>query len=275
MSLFGRRKPGFSKEVELKPSEIPGEFSDALDPALNKMDNPKAEKIEMQQRAAAVMAGAQEAADAADAQAAPQGKIDLFDYMESLPDVEDPFPPMEPDEPVEAPAKTPAELLADFIRERTLAAQLTPLAMIKKEEESWEELMAQIKETPSCADIVSVQGEKDAYYYSNATMADNYAMIAAFIEDKDVPRTIAEMVRFNCKIYPAPTPLYHFMRHPYAYTKPQIERARDEIKRRKGYEDIEDLTAFNGIVYLFSTQTMSRRYAQALADSAEHTEGDE
>ncbi len=275
MSLFGRRKPGFSKEVALKPSEIPGEFSDALDPALNKMDNPKAEKIEMQQKAAAVMAGAQGAADAAEAQAAPQGKVDLFDYMESLPDVEDPFPPMEPDEPVEAPAKTPAELLADFIRERTLAAQLTPLAMIKQEEQSWEELMVQMKEMPSCADIVSVQGEKDAYYYSNATMADNYAMIAAFIEDKDVPRTIAEMVRFNCKTYPAPTPLYHFMRHPYAYTKPQIERARDEIKRRKGYEDIEDLTAFNGIVYLFSTQTMSRRYAQALADSAEHTEGDE
>ena len=35
MALFGRRKPGFSKEVELKPSEIPGEFSDALDPAMN------------------------------------------------------------------------------------------------------------------------------------------------------------------------------------------------------------------------------------------------
>ena len=30
MALFGRRKPGFSKEVEMKPSEIPGEFSDAL-----------------------------------------------------------------------------------------------------------------------------------------------------------------------------------------------------------------------------------------------------
>ena len=36
MALFGRRKPGFAKEVELKPSEIPGEFSDALDPAVDK-----------------------------------------------------------------------------------------------------------------------------------------------------------------------------------------------------------------------------------------------
>ena len=48
MALFGRRKPGFSKEVELKPSEIPGEFSDALDPAVNKeLDNPKVEKINL------------------------------------------------------------------------------------------------------------------------------------------------------------------------------------------------------------------------------------
>ena len=53
MALFGRRKPGFAKEVELKPSEIPGEFSDALDPAVNReLDNPKLEKREMQQQAA-------------------------------------------------------------------------------------------------------------------------------------------------------------------------------------------------------------------------------
>ena len=36
MALFGRRKPGFSKEVKLNPDEIPGEFSDALDPAVNR-----------------------------------------------------------------------------------------------------------------------------------------------------------------------------------------------------------------------------------------------
>lgn len=84
MALFGRRKPGFSKEVELKPKEIPGEFSDALDPAVNKdLDNPKAEKLEYQHNAERVMNG--EEAPAAE-------KPDLLDYLESLPDVEDPFP---------------------------------------------------------------------------------------------------------------------------------------------------------------------------------------
>ena len=58
MALFGRRKPGFSKEVELKPSEIPGEFSDALDPAVNKeLDNPKLEKKELQEAAESVLNG--------------------------------------------------------------------------------------------------------------------------------------------------------------------------------------------------------------------------
>ena len=36
MALFGRRKPGFAKDVSMKPSEIPGEFSDALDPAMQR-----------------------------------------------------------------------------------------------------------------------------------------------------------------------------------------------------------------------------------------------
>lgn len=52
MALFGRRKPGFSKEVKLNPDEIPGEFSDALDPAVNReLDNPKAEKRILQESA--------------------------------------------------------------------------------------------------------------------------------------------------------------------------------------------------------------------------------
>ena len=102
MALFGRRKPGFSKEVELKPSEIPDEFSDALDPAVNKeLDNPKLEKREMQQQAIEALRETQPEA--------PAEKPDIFDYMQSLPDVEDPFPPSAPapEQPPE-PEKTKA-----------------------------------------------------------------------------------------------------------------------------------------------------------------------
>ena len=58
MSLFGRRKPGFSKEVELRPEDITDEFSDRNDPAMSRNSNPKEEKAEMAARAQAVMDGA-------------------------------------------------------------------------------------------------------------------------------------------------------------------------------------------------------------------------
>ena len=90
MSLFGRRKPGFSKEVELRPEEITDEFSDRNDPAMQLDGNPKLEKAEYAARAQAVMDGltAAEAENAPDMaqQAAADGKtVDLFDYMDSLP----------------------------------------------------------------------------------------------------------------------------------------------------------------------------------------------
>lgn len=102
MALFGRRKPGFSKEVKLNPDEIPGEFSDALDPAVNReLDNPKAEKRILQESAEKVINGEKGAPDG--------DKQDILDYLESLPDVEDPFPPSEPEEeaPVEETPKRP------------------------------------------------------------------------------------------------------------------------------------------------------------------------
>ena len=116
MALFGRRQPGFSKEVELKPSEIPGEFSDALDPAVNReLDNPKTEKHEKQEAAENVISGAE--------------KPDIFDYMQSLPEVEDPFPPSAP-EP-EAPPEPNGFVLRKLSRNSKLKSSGTSLALRK------------------------------------------------------------------------------------------------------------------------------------------------
>lgn len=269
MALFGRRKPGFSKEVELKPEDITDEFSDRNDPAMNRNDNPKAEKAEMARAAQAVMDGEAPAPDAAD------GKIDLFDYMDSLPEVDDPFPPSEPEpEPESPPEMQPCEVLAEFIRERARAALLTPRKPLAEEEPELDSLLQAMKETASCQDIVSVQGQKDEYYYSNEVMANNYAMIAMLVEEKDLTRTIAHMVRFNCKTYPSPTPLYYFMRSPYKYTKAQLDHALDMIRRQPDTQDIKTVTAFNGILYMYSDQIMSQKYAQALANDGEAGEAD-
>lgn len=277
MSLFGRRKPGFSKEVVLRPEDISDEFSDRNDPARQDL-NPKVEKKEMGDRAQAVMDGTAVSGKEAAAQEI-QEKVDLFDYMDSLPDVEDPFPPSE--EPMirdpeqeEDDERKPGEMLAEYIRERARAAQLTPRKPLAEEEPQLDGMIEEMNSLESCQDIKSVKGNRDEYFYSDEIMANNYAMIAMLVLEKDLPRTIAHMVRFNCKTYPAPTPLYYFMRSPYNYTKPQLDHALHMIQSAGDMQDIKTITAFNGVLYMYAEGIMSKRYAQALADDGEASEAD-
>lgn len=248
MALFGRRKPGFSKEVSMKPSEIPGEFSDALDPAMRRED----------------------------AEPAAAGQ-DVFDYMQSLPDVNDPFPPSAPEEePQPEPEKTKAQLLAGFIRERSQSAMITPKQLIAQEEPEMDALLDEMAKDETCKDICSVQGQKDVYFYSDELMAHNYAKIAMLTLEKDDARTVAEMVRFNCKAFPTPTPVYYFARQPFFLPKEQMEAVIAQMQGDPAYQDIRVCTAdVNGEKYLYSIDLMSERYARALANGAESREADE
>ena len=268
--LFGRRKPGFAKEVELKPEDISEEFSDLNDPARQDA-NPKFEKDEMAARTQAVIDGT----------AKPAGeKVDLFEYMDSLPEEPDPFTPSEnpmiadPNAEPEMVELKPGEMLAEFIRERTRSVNLTPRKELAKEEPMLDEMIAQMQSLENCQDIKSVVGEKDEYFYSGEYMAKNYAMIAMLVYEKDIPRTLATMTRHNCKVYPSPTPLYYFTRQPFSYTKPQLDLALSQLQKREEYADIKTLTTWNGILYLYAENIMSKKYAQALADDGETTESD-
>jgi len=189
---------------------------------------------------------------------------DLLDLLE--------IPEEDPGAPAPVEEKTRAQLLADFIRERSMGAQLTSKKLLAGEEENLEELLQAVKEDESCSDIVSVKGDKDEYFYSNRYMSDNFAMIAALVEEKNLPKTIAHMVRWNCKTYPTPTPLRYFMASPYYYTEPQINRALDIIKQSGEYRDIKEVITGNKMRYLYSTVYMSERYAKALAEQAEYGE---
>ncbi|MDO5378633.1 MAG: hypothetical protein Q4G52_09900 [Clostridia bacterium] len=276
MSLFGRRKPGFAKEEELKPGDIPGEFSDAVDPAVKRNDlNPKhREKEEFAGRAQAVMG--KESVEEAEKDAekeAEEGKQDLFDYMESLPDVEDPYPPFAPEpEKQPEPAPTQAQILASYIRERTRAAMLTPLSLLHSEVEEADKLLEEMEKDESCQSVLKIEGEKDMYYYDSGLMTRNYAMIAMLIADKDLERTIAEMVRWNCRTYPSPTPVDYFQRHPYYLTRVQIDLALSHIEKNERFADIKRFVSKKGILFLYSENVMSERYAKSLADFAEDEE---
>ena len=138
---------------------------------------------------------------------------ELLDFLASEPEAEnDPFADQPTKTAPELPELTPAQELAGYIRARSAAALITPHALLLEEVENADELLAQMPADPQCTDIVTRAGAKDTYYYSNANMSDNYAMIAQLIEDKDLCVMFAEMVRFNARVYPSATPLKYFQR---------------------------------------------------------------
>lgn len=199
----------------------------------------------------------------------PQEKPELMEYLNSLPEVEDPFPPMEEEAEME---KSPAQELADYIRLRSSAAQVTAKSVLESEIEDFPQRMEELSQDETCKDIASTQGAKDIYYYSREHMSDNYAMIAALVEEKDLVETIARMVRFNCKTYPLPTPFNYFERHPYYATMPQIERAVDVLEREPKYQDIRVFANRNKAKYFYAEGIMSEKYAKALAETEEYTD---
>lgn len=102
-------------------------------------------------------------------------------------------------------------------------------------------------------------------------MAVHYAHLAMLAEEKDLPRTIADMVRHHCKIGPAPTPVTYFTASPYNCTIPQIDRALMTMKHRAEYADIQEVLSYNHVRYLFSSSIISAKYAKSLADFSEES----
>lgn len=203
---------------------------------------------------------------------AEQEKPDLFDYLESLPDVEDPFEPSEPEPKEEPMEKSDLQLLAEFIRARAAAGLITPKSTLIQEDPELEAVLSELAQSEDYSDIRTEQGQKDIYYYSTPVMAVNYAHMAMLAEEKDYCRTIADIVRRQCKIGPACTKVYFFTAHPYNMTRVQIDATLTLLRRREEYQDIRETTAFNGERFLYSADILSDKYAKALADFCEEGE---
>lgn len=291
--LFGRRKPGYTTTVDgsADPEQAVLELQKAELAAKKK---PKAEVFDIDAASetarrlketgstfdgSAAKAGedvmavveretaelaAKQAAEAAQADAA---KPELLDFLAAEPEAEnDPFADQPTKTAPELPELTPAQELAGYIRARSAAALLTPHALLLTEVENADELLAQMPTDPQCEDITTRKGAKDTYYYSNANMSDNYAMIAQLIEDKDLCVMFAEMVRFNARIYPSATPLKYFQRSPYGLAPEVIEQTWESMQGKPEYADIEELTNNQNERFLFSTKHLTRRYAKAISD---------
>ena len=211
------------------------------------------------------------------AEAAPDtdsaAKPELLDFLAAAPEAEnDPYADQPTQTAPELPELTPAQQLAGYIRSRSAAAQVTSHALLVTEVENADELLAQMPQDLQCEDIVVRAGAKDTYYYSNANMSDNYAMIAQLIEDEDLCVMFAEMVRFNARIYPSATPLRYFRRSPYGLSPEAVEQTWKAMQGKPEFSDIEELTNNQNERFLFSTQYLTRRYAKAISDVDEWTD---
>ncbi len=295
--LFGRRKPGYTTTVDstVDPEQAVLELQKA---ELAVKKKPKAEVFDLDaasetarrlketgstfdgsaakagedvmavvEQETAALAAKQAAAPGTAAPEAPVAKPELLDFLASEPEAEnDPFADQPTKTAPELPELTPTQELAGYIRSRSAAAMLTPHALLLTEVENADELLAQMPADPQCTDIVIRRGAKDTYYYSNANMSDNYAMIAQLIEDKDLCVMFAEMVRFNARIYPSATPLRYFQRSPYGLAPEVIEQTWKAMQEDPAYADIEELTNNQNERFLFSTRHLTRRYAKAISD---------
>ena len=304
--LFGRRKPGYTTTVDAAsdPEQVILDLQKAEMAAKKK---PKAEVFDIDAASETarrlketgsmfdgsaaklgedVIAAVERETDAlaakqAEAQLTPAqtstpddaGKPQLLDFLAAAPEAEgDPYADQPTVTAPELPELTPAQELAGYIRSRSAAALVTPHALLVSEVENADELLAQMPADPQCADIVSRTGAKDTYYYSSANMSDNYAMIAQLIEDRDLCVMVAEMVRFNARVYPSATPLRYFRRSPYDLTQEAIEQTWQAMQGRPEYADIEELTNNQNERFLFSTKHLTRRYAKAISDVDEWTD---
>lgn len=304
--LFGRRKPGYTTTVDAAadPEQVILDLQKAEMAAKKK---PKAEVFDIDaasetarrlketgsmfdgsaaklgedviaavERETDALAAKQAGAQSAPAQTSTPDdaeKPQLLDFLAAAPEAEgDPYADQPTVTAPELPELTPAQELAGYIRSRSAAALVTPHALLVSEVENADELLAQMPADPQCADIVSRAGAKDTYYYSSANMSDNYAMIAQLIEDRDLCVMVAEMVRFNARVYPSATPLRYFRRSPYDLTQEAIEQTWQAMQGRPEYADIEELTNNQNERFLFSTKHLTRRYAKAISDVDEWTD---
>ena len=293
--LFGRRKPGYTTTVDgsadpeqavldLQKAELAAkkkpkaevfdidaasetarrlkETGSTFDGSAAKTGEDVIAAVERETAELAAKQAAEAAPEAADA-----AKPELLDFLAAEPEAEnDPFADQPTKTAPELPELTPAQELAGYIRSRSAAALLTPHALLLTEVENADELLAQMPADPQCEDITTRKGAKDTYYYSNANMSDNYAMIAQLIEDKDLCVMFAEMVRFNARIYPSATPLKYFQRSPSGLAPEVIEQTWESMQGKPEYADIEELTNNQNERFLFSTKHLTRRYAKAISD---------
>lgn len=177
----------------------------------------------------------------------------------------------EDDVPAEKRAfwETASEAVHAQARQRHYLTLTDLCAQTEKERDEARALMEEARTRPEYADVYVYEGAKDLYYYIYPELAHNYVRGVAMAQENDLPRIIAEVVRYESKTYPRATDITTFTRFPYHYTVIQVQRMLERMARQSEYADLERYTSGQKNEYIFSTRHLSRRYATFLVEQSE------
>lgn len=157
-------------------------------------------------------------------------------------------------------------LLREYIRAQCEVALITARTPLINEDPTAEALLEQIAADPECADITTVEGQQDVYYYSSEKMSRFVAWITAMVIEDDLAYLIAEFTRHNCVTYPAPTLIDYFTLSPFRYDRVRIDATLAAMEKDERYQDIKRISSAKGREYIYSTAKMTERYALVLAN---------
>lgn len=180
---------------------------------------------------------------------------------------------LSPEEQLEQEKRQRWERWAEAVREQGKEEKYLTLSDLC----AWQELerddaaamMREMMEQEEYKDICVYQGAKDLYYYTYPTLAHNYVKNVALAQEDDLPHTIAEVVRYESRIYPRATEIEAFSKFPYHYTEIQVRRALDAMAKLPEFADIETYVSGKKKTYIFSTKHLSRDYASSLVEMKE------
>ncbi|MBQ9195852.1 MAG: hypothetical protein IJ157_01315 [Clostridia bacterium] len=161
------------------------------------------------------------------------------------------------------------DILAGFIRQNANCGILTGVHALMAQDAEMPRYMREMAQSAANRDIVTIEGSRDVYYYSVNEMSDFFAMITMLSMEKNYPRMMAEMIRYNCRTYPASTPAHYFEQSPYRMTPEEVSENTRIMESLPEYADIRQTRASDGTAYLYSSDYFTEEYAQALADQIE------
>lgn len=116
--------------------------------------------------------------------------------------------------------------------------------------------------------IKLLQGRLTYYLYDSTEMTDTFANWAFMAAEQNDAVTLVTLAREESRTYPRPMPADSLKNNPFRFDDARIEAAWQEAHESGDYPDVEVAFASNGERYFFSTDHLSRAYAESLAEWA-------